>query len=517
MRICTTRTIIAAGLAAMFAAGLAPAARAAAPSPYFAVHVVDDQTGRGVPLVELETVNNVLYVTDSSGLAAVHEPGLEGQEVYFKVRSHGYEVKPDGFGMRGFRAVLKPGGEHVFKIKRLNVAERLYRITGGDIYRDTILLGRKAPTALPLLCGKVVGQDSVQIALYRGKIRWFWGDTNRPSYPLGHFGMAGAVSDPPGKGGLDPALGVNLEYFVGPNGFSRPMVHLDAKGMFWIDGLMVLPDETGRERLLCRNEVHASLTDVTRKDILIYNDEQERFEPLLPIPMDAPLYPSCHPVRHKTGDVEHFHVPTPYAVMRVRADWKSVRDLASYEGFTCLKAGARFDKRDPALDRDADGRLVWGWKKDTATVSEVQQNDLIKAGKMREDEAWFRIKDVETGDTVQLHGGSIAWNPYRKRWVMIAVQQWGKPSMLGEVWYAEAGAIEGPWRHARRIVTHDRYSFYNPKHHPFFDQDGGRLIYFEGTYSMTFSRDHSPTPRYDYNQVMYRLDLSDPRLKMPKE
>ena len=37
-------------------------------------------------------------------------------------------------------------------------------------------------------------------------------------------------------------------------------------------------------------------------------------------------------------------------------------------------------------------------------------------------------------------------------------------------------------------------------------------MYFEGTYAETFSGAPSKTPRYDYNQVMYRLDLSDPRL-----
>ena len=65
----------------------------------------------------------------------------------------------------------------------------------------------------------------------------------------------------------------------------------------------------------------------------------------------------------------------------------------------------------------------------------------------------------------------------------------------------------------KTVVTHDRYSFYNPAHHPFFDQKGGRIIYFEGTYTAEFSGNDSPTPRYDYNQVMYRLDLGDPRLK----
>jgi hypothetical protein len=58
----------------------------------FAVTVVDDQTGRGVPLVELRTVNEIRLVTDSNGVAVFREPGLTGQKVFFHVRSHGYEV-----------------------------------------------------------------------------------------------------------------------------------------------------------------------------------------------------------------------------------------------------------------------------------------------------------------------------------------------------------------------------------------------------------------------------------------
>ena len=41
---------------------------------------------------------------------------------------------------------------------------------------------------------------------------------------------------------------------------------------------------------------------------------------------------------------------------------------------------------------------------------------------------------------------------------------------------------------------------------------GGRIIYFEGTYTNTFSGNPQPTPRYEYNQMMYRLDLADERL-----
>jgi hypothetical protein len=106
----------------------------------------------------------------------------------------------------------------------------------------------------------------------------------------------------------------------------------------------------------------------------------------------------------------------------------------------------------------------------------------------------------------------VRWNVWRRRWVIIAVQQ-GGASFLGEVWYAEAKELTGPWRRARKIVTHDRYTFYNPVHHAFLDQEGGRRIYFEGTYSKEFSGNPEATPRYDYNQLMYRLDLGDPRLK----
>ena len=95
---------------------------------------------------------------------------------------------------------------------------------------------------------------------------------------------------------------------------------------------------------------------------------------------------------------------------------------------------------------------------------------------------------------------------------MICCQSGGSSSYLGEIWYAEADAPEGPWGKARKIVTHDRYSFYNPVHHAFFDAKGGRVIYFEGTYTRTFSAARLATPRYDYNQIMYRLDLDDPRL-----
>ena len=112
------------------------------------------------------------------------------------------------------------------------------------------------------------------------------------------------------------------------------------------------------------------------------------------------------------------------------------------------------------------------------------------------------------------HRGSVYWNEYRKRWVMIAVESAGT-SFLGEVWFAESDTPLGPWVYARKVVTHDRYSFYNPKQHPMLDKGGGRTLFFEGTYTRTFSGNPDATPRYDYNQIMYRLNLDDARLNLP--
>src|SRR5439155_16047468 len=84
----------------------------------FKIRVVDAQTGRGVPLVELKTVNNLRYYTDSNGVAAVREPDLMGQTVYFHIKSHGYEYPKDGFGFRGKALAVAEGVSAELKIQR---------------------------------------------------------------------------------------------------------------------------------------------------------------------------------------------------------------------------------------------------------------------------------------------------------------------------------------------------------------------------------------------------------------
>src|SRR5688572_14581395 len=90
---------------------------AAAQSPYFEIEVVDAETGRGVPLVELRTVNQVSFWTDSNGIIAFNEPGMMNREVFFHVHSDGYSVPEDFFKQRGVRLKPKAGGHEKIKIK----------------------------------------------------------------------------------------------------------------------------------------------------------------------------------------------------------------------------------------------------------------------------------------------------------------------------------------------------------------------------------------------------------------
>ncbi len=473
----------------------------AADNLYFQIKVVDDQTGRGVPLVELETVNHLQFYTDSAGVVAFLEPGLMNRDVFFHVRSHGYEFAKDSFGYAGKTLAVKTGGSVELKIKRQNIAERLYRVTGEGIYRDTVLLGGRAPLAEPVLNAQVAGQDTVMAAPYRGKIYWFWGDTLRPKYPLGHFGTAGATSAMPDSGGLDPKVGVDLKYFTGEDGFSRPMVKLQGEGLLWIDGLLTLADAAGHERLVAHYLRMKSLGEMLEHGLVVFNDKTQMFEKIGAFDLKEKWRgPASHPLRFKDASGDYFYFPAPFAIVRVKADWRSLTNQASYESLT--------------VSTSTDGKAKWEWRTDGAPLGQKEERELVRAGKLRAEDARYQVTDAESGKPVELHTASICWNAYRQRWVMICGQSGGS-SHLGEIWFAEADSPTGPWHWARKIVTHEKYTFYNPTQHPFFDQAGGRFIYFEGTYTEEFSGNPVATPRYNYNQIMYRLDLADPRLRPP--
>lgn len=143
------------------------------------------------------------------------------------------------------------------------------------------------------------------------------------------------------------------------------------------------------------------------------------------------------------------------------------------------------------------------------TDSKTEQK-WVKEGKINPLDSRFYPANVNNvKERVVLHNGSVRWNEYRKKWILLAGQLGGKSSLLGEVWYAEADAPTGPFSQAIKVVTHDKQTYYNVCHHAFLDRDGGRVIHFEGTYTNDFSGNPWKTPRYNYNQVLYRLDLGN--------
>lgn len=480
---------------------------------HFTITIVDEQTGRGVPLVELRTVNAVRSYSDSNGIVAFFQKDLMDQDVFFHVTSHGYEFPADGFGFRGKTLRVVPGGKAKLVIKRINIAQRLYRITGSGIYADSVVVGAKVPIQEPLLNGQVVGCDSVLNAVYKNKLRWFWGDTMRPAHPLGIYDVPSAVSTLPADGGLDPDKGVDLTYVVDKTGFARSVMKMPGAGPTWMTALAPLQDDDGAERLYASFVKIDSPLKVYARGLAVWNDEEEQFEKLTDVGMNVPAFADGHSFRHTDNGRDFLYFAHPYASIRVRATPAAFRKIDEYECFTCLKQGSNFD--DASIDRDAKGQLVYSWKKNTPALDYERERKLIAAGKIKRHEARFALRDRDSGKIVVAHSGSVCWNAYRKKWVMIAVQA-GGTSYLGEVWYAEADELTGPWDYAVKVVTHEKYSFYNPKQHPMFDKEGGRVIYFEGTYSNTFSGNAEQTPRYDYNQIMYKLELIDKRLSLPK-
>jgi len=485
------------------------------PGEYFKIIVIDEETGRGVPMVEMRSTNSVRYYTDNNGIIAFYEPGLMGRKVYFSITSPGYEYPHEFFGNPGKAFKVTKGDSVLIKIKRINVAERLYRFTGEGLYHHSLRVGHPIPIKQPVLNAEVTGMDASMALPYKGKIYWTWGDTKKISGFMGHFAVSGATSELPSNGGLDPDVGIDLTFFVDENGFSKKMCPVPGPGGVWNHWMGVLPDDTGNERLVLHYGRMKDLGVVYESGLAFFNDEKKIFEPFFRYSSVSPFWPKGHYlVANVNGENYHyFSFATPYS-LRTRAKLEYIKDINSYEAFTCLKEGTKYNGIASEIDRNEEGEIIYSWKKNTDPVSYKRQKELIENGLMKQEEGWLQLCDIENGSRIKPHAGSVYWNKYRKRWVMI-FQESTEFVLLGDIWYTEGDTPVGTWLYARKIATHNKYDFYNVTQHPFFDKDGGRYIYFDGTYTIGLSEAEYETPRYEYNPIMYRLDLNDPRLYLP--
>src|SRR5262249_24718618 len=154
-------------------------------------------------------------------------------------------------------------------------------------------------------------------------IHWFWGDTNRPDYPLGNFHVPGATSELPGQGGLNPAHGVNLSYFLDDRGFARPTAPMPGEGPTWISGLVVLRDRQGQERMFATYVKVRKVLEVYEHGLVEFNPRAQRFEKVVPFPGPASYpgeYPGGHPFLFRDRGVEYVYYANPYPLIRVPAD-----------------------------------------------------------------------------------------------------------------------------------------------------------------------------------------------------
>src|SRR5580693_5166906 len=112
-------------LLAFVLAGLLVGKTAAFAAPPCRIEVVDKACGWPVPLVELQTLHGVRFVTDNAGVIAFDLPELMGRETWLEVTGQGYEVKKDGFGYAGVRFTPQPGAVHRVEVVRTIIARRL--------------------------------------------------------------------------------------------------------------------------------------------------------------------------------------------------------------------------------------------------------------------------------------------------------------------------------------------------------------------------------------------------------
>ncbi len=416
------------------------------------IEIVDKENGWPVPMVELVTTHQLSHVSDNLGLIAIDEPDLLDREIWFTVKGHGYGVAKDGFGYEGVRTTLKQGGTFRIEVERRNLAKRLGRLTGAGLFAEGEKLG--IPPQLPET--GVFGCDSVLLAKHDGKLFWLWGDTTLPGYPLGVFQSTAATTPLLPLAKFQAPLALSFSHFRDPKGGPRGVVEVPGDGPTWLTGMVSLPNN----HLVATYSKIRDYLEEYEVGLCAWDAAAGKFLPEKVLWKQAdgakPLLLKGHPVRWRDAAGKSWLLfGDPFPDVRCPDDFDSWKNPVTWEKIPA-----------PASPRSA------------ADHAEIKP-----------------------------HRGSIAWNSFRNHWITIFTQNLGKPSAFGEIWYAESDSPLGPWGPATQVLSHDNYTFYNPRIQTELTPDDAAFIVFEGTYTAEFADHAQPTPRYNYNQILYRLDL----------
>lgn len=422
------------------------------------IELIDMENGWPVPLVELRSTHETRHVSDNLGLIAIDDPDLLDREIFLHVQGHGYGVPKDGFGFEGVRTTLKAGGKFRIELERRNIAKRLGRLTGAGLFAE----GEKLGIAPLLPETGIFGCDSVLTAQFGDKLFWLWGDSTVPSYPLGVFHSTAATTSKMPLDTFQPPLALAFTHFRDETGRPRGVAQIPGDGPTWLSGLVAFPNNS----LVATYSKIKGFLEEYEVGLCVWDAATAKFIPDRILWKTAagrpqPLLLKGHPVRWQDPAGKRWLLfGDPFPAARCPDDFESWKNPATWEGLAL-----------PAAPRA------------TADGSEIRP-----------------------------HRGSIAWSPFRKRWIAIFTQNLGKPSAFGEIWYSEAESPLGPWQKTIKILSHDNYTFYNPRIQSELTPDDASFILFEGTFTAEFAHHAQPTPRHNYNQILYRLDLDNPKL-----
>ena len=422
------------------------------------IRVIEKGSGWPVPMVELRTTHHVRLVSDNAGIIACDIPEVMGKETWFSVIGHGYGIPKDGFGYSGVRLTPQPGKTLTVEVTRHNLSKRLGRLTGAGLFVESALCGNAADAPET----GVLGCDTVMVAPYQGKLFWLWGDTTLAHYPLGLFDTLGGTSALDALTAFQPPVRLPYAHFRNAEGRPRNIAKLPGNGPTWLTGLVTLKDADGRERLGAVYTKIEPPLETYETGLCVWNDDTKNFEVLKTLwrkgdPEAKPVMPDWHPVRHTEGGATRILFCNPLPHLSCPDTFEAWQDPAQWQ------------------------------------VHKPQDKITARDGKV----------------SVTPHSGSMMWSDHRKKWITVFMEKFGKPSVFGEVWYAESDNPFEGWGRAVKILTHDNYTFYNLLMHPELTPPGADFLLFEGTYTMQFADHAPPTPRWDYNQVLYRLDFKD--------
>jgi hypothetical protein len=356
---------------------------------------------------------------------------------------------------------LRPesGKQLTVTVERRILAQRLGRLTGAGLFAESHKLGEH----LEWRDGPVQGCDSIVNARFGGKQFWFWGDTNLAHYPLGIFNVSAATTadfTPPAR----PPLKVRFDYFLNAQGRARGVADVPGDGPTWVWGAATLKDAQGQEHLVASAVKVRGNMEAYRWDLVEWDTAALQFKPLLTFWTKTAEQPKAP------------KVPDGHALQWTDAAGKAW--LLYCNPFPTLRCPATYE----------------AWRNPQTWETLAPDRTIL----------------TPEGKKIEAHGGDLAWHPWSQRWLLLFTQKGGDTSFLGEIWLATAPGPTGPWTGARKVATHDNYTFYNPVLHPEAFRDDSPVIHFEGTYVTTFTNNQQPTPRWDYNQVLYQVDLSQP-------